>query len=249
MDHRYIEEHNIVSRHLMGRLSAWERSEFEEHFLDCPQCLDQLETVDNLRGALKSVASDDAAHARFRSWQRAALLVAAGLLLAAVPAVVFIKQTERVGEATSLDWQRRYETERQAAMESQKRLQEVKKTPSQLSAVAAVLVLETARSAQPGDSGPVNRFTISSSPQWVVLSVDRYNEPDLQNYQATVSDAAGRVLWSNGEIHPASKDTLALTLPSSLFPTGSYSLTLEALTRDRRRMPPARYRFQITVVP
>ena len=76
MDHQYIEEHNITDRYLLGRLRAEERSRFEEHFVDCQECLERLETTEDFRGALKTVAAEDAtrrdaqdyAHAQMGLW-------------------------------------------------------------------------------------------------------------------------------------------------------------------------------------
>ena len=113
MDHQYIEEHNITDRYLLGRLRAEERSRFEEHFVDCHVCLERLETTENFRGALKTVAAEDATrrdaydqnHAQiepsrpsawtwmapFRGgWQWA--LIGAMLLLAALPAALWMRE-------------------------------------------------------------------------------------------------------------------------------------------------------------
>jgi hypothetical protein len=60
MEHSYIEEHNIADRYLQGKLSAEERMRFEEHFVDCTQCLGRLEVTDDLRAELKIIAAEDA---------------------------------------------------------------------------------------------------------------------------------------------------------------------------------------------
>jgi hypothetical protein len=111
---------------------------------------------------------------------------------------------------------------------------------------ASVLALETVRGEEPG-AAPANRLTISSSPHWVVLSVDRPDQPDVPNYSAAVEDATGRVIWSDTGIRPTSPDTLALMLPSTLFQNGDYTLTLEEAARGGRRAPAARYRFHVTI--
>jgi len=143
MDHPYIEEHSIVSRHLTGKLSARERAEFEEHLLDCSQCLDQLETEEDFQRAMKRAAAEDAMRRQNRAparlsgwlaglgpWRQAALWITAGLLLALAPAALYIAQAERArrgvdqGTAASREWQRRFEIERQTRAEFEKRLQE-----------------------------------------------------------------------------------------------------------------------------
>jgi anti-sigma factor RsiW len=55
MEHSYIEEHNIVDRYLLGKLSVEERVRFEEHLADCMQCLDHVETSDDFRTVLRVV--------------------------------------------------------------------------------------------------------------------------------------------------------------------------------------------------
>ena len=55
MDHARIDETQLADRYLMGKLDDAERRSFEEHFVDCPVCLEKLETVEGLRGALKEL--------------------------------------------------------------------------------------------------------------------------------------------------------------------------------------------------
>ena len=61
MDHRYIEEADITDRYLIGKLPPWEHDRFEEHFVDCPECLDRLEMTRVFRRALKVAVAEDAA--------------------------------------------------------------------------------------------------------------------------------------------------------------------------------------------
>ena len=53
MEHWYIEDNNLVDLYLLGRLSAEERMRFEQHFIDCPECLDWLERTSELRAGLR----------------------------------------------------------------------------------------------------------------------------------------------------------------------------------------------------
>lgn len=57
MDHKYIDQLDLVERYLMGRLPAEETAQFEEHFVDCLQCVDRLKTTKALIDGFRLVAS------------------------------------------------------------------------------------------------------------------------------------------------------------------------------------------------
>ncbi len=141
MDHHYIEEHNIADLYLMGKLSAEERAHFEEHFVDCQECLDRLETTEDFRAALRSVAAEEAAQprayvqagllawgARFSRARQAALLAGA-ILLVALPLALLIRETRSArrelaqAKQASAEWQRKYEERGQASRDMAKEMQ------------------------------------------------------------------------------------------------------------------------------
>jgi hypothetical protein len=142
MDHHYIEGHNILDRYLQETLSATERTQFEEHFIDCPECLDRLEMTEDFRAALRTVAAEEAAtprvHARpgVRAWlmgltagRQAALAAAAILLLVVLPSALWVVATGQaqrqvdLARVSAADWQRRYEESQQAARNAEKEMQ------------------------------------------------------------------------------------------------------------------------------
>ena len=57
MEHSFIEEHNQIDRYVRGAMPVAERTAFEEHFLDCPDCLQQLEVARSLREAIRMAAA------------------------------------------------------------------------------------------------------------------------------------------------------------------------------------------------
>ena len=59
MEHRYIEEYNIIDRYLLRKLSEEDRFRFEEHFLDCRLCLKQIEMTERLRTWLRKAAAEE----------------------------------------------------------------------------------------------------------------------------------------------------------------------------------------------
>lgn len=142
MDHKYIDEVELVERYLMGRLAPEETAEFETHFVDCVQCVDQLNTTNALLDGLRTVASDRAlaktGHApKARAWSllpwsfgkpslAAAVLL---LIVSAAASVVFIQIRRSSNDAAqariaSAEWQRRYEEERESASLAEMRHQD-----------------------------------------------------------------------------------------------------------------------------
>src|SRR5262245_29936429 len=64
MEHSYIEDHQIADCYLSGKLSIKERMRFEEHFVDCPECIDRLRTIDDFCAGLRTVAAEEATRLR-----------------------------------------------------------------------------------------------------------------------------------------------------------------------------------------
>jgi len=57
MDHSYIEEHVVIDRYIAGKLSSMEWVNFEEHFMNCPECRRQLDAAEEFDRAFKRAAS------------------------------------------------------------------------------------------------------------------------------------------------------------------------------------------------
>jgi len=56
MNHEYINQFNVIDHYVLGHLTASEAEEFEDHFIDCPTCVDQLNTTRSLVQDLKGLA-------------------------------------------------------------------------------------------------------------------------------------------------------------------------------------------------
>jgi anti-sigma factor RsiW len=59
MDHKEAKENMLVDRYLAGQLGARERRRFEQHYLGCEACVEELELTERLRGGLHDVVFAD----------------------------------------------------------------------------------------------------------------------------------------------------------------------------------------------
>jgi hypothetical protein len=159
MDHTHIEELDLVYRYLMGRLTANESAQFEEHFVDCAQCVDRLETARDLIHGVRMMASSQPAGEPYYSpkelhWHSLTSIsprwfaLAGGLLLLvaiASAAVMFNRaRLSRVeadqAKSNSAQWLQRLEEERQSAISADIKHQETeRKLTEQLSQLQARL--------------------------------------------------------------------------------------------------------------
>src|ERR1051326_4161017 len=56
MNHDYIKEFNLIDQYALGKLAADEAEEFEDHFIDCPECVEQLNITRSFIQDLKELA-------------------------------------------------------------------------------------------------------------------------------------------------------------------------------------------------
>ena len=144
MEHSYIEDHHIADRYLSGKLSIKERMRFEEHFVDCAECLDRLRTIDDFCSGLRIVAAEEATRLRAHlSVGQAGLLariaplvrmrqgplLAAAILLIALPMALLIPEWRSArrelaqAKQESNEWRRKYEESERAARDLAKEMQ------------------------------------------------------------------------------------------------------------------------------
>ena len=143
MNHNYIEQFDLIDRYLMGKLPAEESAQFEEHFIDCPECTDRLKTTGDFLQDLRMVAVQKTAQTdnyspkgfpRYFSqilYPRALALAVGCLLIFVIAGLILV--INRMGrlqseldraKSASAEWERRYEEERQASSLSDKKHQE-----------------------------------------------------------------------------------------------------------------------------
>src|SRR5688572_3116918 len=172
MEHLYIEKHDVVGRYLSGRLSDEELIRFEEHFLNCQQCVGQLEKTEDIRCGLRTAAAEEAwlskvhSQAGFLAWilglrraRRATILAIAVLLIAPIAWLAWMWNSARRelnGTRASLAWQRSHEQNAQAAIDLVKEMQEQERRISdERDRLAAQL--ESEREARVRQAYPSNR--------------------------------------------------------------------------------------------
>lgn len=141
MDHASIQEHNLIERYHQGSLPPDEEARFEEHFVDCQECQEELEMARGFRIGLRTMVAEDAARQAVRvglfAWlarrSRASQwgLVAAALLATlALPAVWFaletreLRSTAKSAESVVAALEERYESERETVAQLRERLTE-----------------------------------------------------------------------------------------------------------------------------
>jgi hypothetical protein len=263
MDHRDIDQDAWAERYLTGRLAPEELERFEAHLVDCPACLDHVETARALRSGLASLdqTGELAALAQRRAdravsftrparppWMLRAPWVAAAVCAAGLVAALWIGAARVRKAEAELNAQRSFtaeaqqrlaearaaeERERLARQQLEHRLEE----PRRASMRIPVLALMAMRGAE----RPVLRLPEVSQP--VVLSAEREDPLRFQAYRATLESSAGTQLWQD-RVSPGSRDAVLVAIDSSLVPPGEYILVLEGTTRGERWAPVGRHRFR-----
>jgi len=276
MDHDYINEHGVVSLYVTGKLPPEERMSFEEHFVDCQQCLEQIQLTDDLRSSLKQVAKEDVARAGVpqlgfarnlarapwaglsiwrqpRSLAYATLIVVLGLTAAFFTDARYRRSELVEARRVADDWQRRYDNERQARETLQTQIEQSSAKTADQNQLAANLqpaplfFLNVTRGSDQEGSPPANHVAVPAASPWVALSLEFEKDPAFRSYRAQLKDAQGRLLWSYENIPSPPSGAIAITLPTHLLTKGNYSVALDGLTSSGRYLPAAHFSFQATI--
>jgi putative zinc finger protein len=243
MDHRSIEESDLVEAYATGRLGATERAEFEAHLVDCPDCLERVEAAQGLAAGLRAlvpapvIAPSQQKQGRWSATTGWALAASVTALLAFGWGVTDRRRLEQA-----------IDTERAARSAAEARARELAQHPQEPPAPVA------ARAPTP--PGPVPVLTLvatrgSDLPTLevrqdgpVVLSVERESPPRFVRYQIKLSREGGGAIL-DGLFPPSSRDSVVLALDGSILPAGTYTLTLQGESSGGRRVQLPGHRFRV----
>ena len=214
MQHPEIDRDCLIDRYVRNTLRGAERQVFEEHFLDCPQCLEQLEIASSLREAIRESAAEaitappTVAAARPRRWfvwNWVPAGVAACLVLTTVTGIVsFQRMRQAKIELASAQWN------------FQRELGSVR----ELASSPEVYVLGQSRGG-----AEIREIALPARARWMVFSVEM-DTTRFPSYRSTLSDRSGKEIWRQDGIQPGSQDFIGVSLPSNVLAPGDYSLAI-----------------------
>ena len=257
MDQEQIHESDLVERYVTGRLPNEEQADFEAHFVDCPRCLDRLEAAQGLRRGMSSLPSREEERPAkeplpkvhfLRVNRAAAFAIAASIILVLALA----------GGAAFRDAQlakNALEEERVAATGLQRQLDQAQAALQQEQASRSGFEKELSQRRQAQLQVPVfaliamrgdesETLQLPSSPQWILLSLERESPPRFERYRITLLSSTGKKLWE-GEAKATSRDTVALGLHSSLLPPGTYVFQVQGISKSGAPSLVARHRVRV----
>jgi hypothetical protein len=269
MDHAYIESHGLVERYHQRVLPADEEARFEEHFVDCPQCMEQLELARGLQRGLRTMAAEDTARGlvaaglfawlarrgRLAQWGTAlaALLLAAGL------SALWLLAGHR-GERR--EWSARLEAQRHAGRELERKLGE-SEARRHAAELAAAKPPETPRGAagplvKPLVNTPVFLLAalrgadakpavvdLAKAGDALALAVDVGQDLRFATYRATITRADGGKVFERAGLKPNALEALMVTFPSSFFAPGEYRLRVNGVKPDGSVAEVGGYPFRV----
>jgi hypothetical protein len=266
LDHDHIKAQEVISRYAAERLSENDETAFEAHLVDCPECIEAVESEMALRDGLRSVGSRPVAQparpAAFRAPRARpavfALQAAAAILLAvSVGLGLWLSRStaERDAMRTDRDQLQRRAREAEQSVQTLERQLSARAASADSApsapraepvAPVAVIALATERGSSSIGGAPTNQVQIEKAARLVVFSVELPPASGTGQYDVVLKDAAGRILWRGGPFPPSSPDSLGLSVDRALLRDGDYVLELS------RRSPAGtasigRYTFRIVV--
>lgn len=223
MDHRYIEENNLIERYALGRLPPEEQVRFEEHFAECSECVAELELVDDFNAALRAAAVDDARRvadaglaavlARWLRGPRVALALGVLVAVVALPSLWLGSENLRL----------------------ERDLESLRQPRANVPAVVLDVVRDTRQAAPP-------RLTLPVDDPWLTLAVEVGDmDPRIVAFDIVLEDAEARPLWRGEGLTPTPWGVLSLTFPVAQVPAGSCSLVVTARDAQGREEPMGRF--------
>lgn len=261
MDHVDIEAQALVARYHQGALAPELEAEFEEHFLGCAECQAELAGNRSLQRGLKAMAAEDLAAIQVgvlaallrRRGTRLGLL-AAGVLLAATPAVWLLRErnglraeVRAAGDRAAALERRVAEGERVAAETRQAleaRLAELAATAGRLTSPLAdlpVFLLRTLR--DPGV--PPTTIDRAKLGDHLGLAVDVGEGPPATGYRARLVGPDGSESWARDGLRQNELEVVLVTFPSSFLSDGDHRLDVEGFRGDGSTFPVGRFAFRI----
>jgi len=240
VDHLRIEEENLIERYLMGQLAAPAAEAFEAHFIDCPQCLEQLELGRTLSLGLQQAAAEEgartlAAHA-VPAWLARQGKPLRAALAAALLAAVLLPWTVLAPEV----WRGRAGRDRLA--------EELRQAQAALAPQGGTPIVALGPERAGPAAEPSARLTLGAAPEWVVLALDLPPEPaDLvgARYRVRLSEPGGKLLWQSQPLAPDVAGRVTVSIHSTWLAGSAYVLVLDGLDAGQKLRPVARYAFRV----
>jgi len=218
MDHSIIEETNQIDRYVRGTMPPAERAAFEEHFLDCSQCLEELEIARSLRESVRIAAADMASLERSpavteprRTWAWRCIMAGAmaGLGALSFTRIALYRQLEHTrGELDRTELA--YAREHRGA------------TDAPGGAEPMIYTLSLSR----GATAPATNVEIPQSPRWVVFSI-QIEASQYPKYRAVLRNGSRQTVWEKDGFQASSPDMIAIPILSTTLAAGSYQLSLD----------------------
>ncbi|MCG8461460.1 MAG: zf-HC2 domain-containing protein [Holophagales bacterium] len=209
----------MVERYLQGRLDAGESERFEDHYFECPECLEQLELAEMLQEGIRDTAAVEApralgvASSRARKppgpHSRRQLLAAAALILISVAAGAVLHRLG--GDLVA---------------------------PADVAGLASpaantpVFFLGPERSEK--GTEPITRIRPRTELGGIVLAleVEAPGEGSLFRARLSSRQYPENPLWLGDELLVDHNGTLSLSLPSRFLDPGDYRLVVEPMGPD-----------------
>jgi len=222
MDHLQIEERNLIDRYVRGTMPAAEREQFEEHFLECAACQEQIELARSFRLAVRESVVEslqparEQRHQRF-GWRWAAIACSVGLAIALAGSAVLLRQRTR---------------DRGELAGARSELASLQRPP-------VVFALSFSR-----DAAARQTVTLTNEARWMVF-VTEIDATRYSRYRAAVIGSTGEEIWSQDSIQPNSPDSISVAIPSSKFRPGAYTLAVSGVQADGSSIAVAHFSMQL----
>lgn len=271
MDHDYIAQHQVIDEYVMGRLPEADAAHFEDHYLNCQECLRKLDLAERFQQGFRDVAAEELAEpvglaAVFAVLSRRRWAVAAGalVLVVAVAAGLLALRTLRLDRELAESRARLARSEnRQSAIEqraaaaeretgvlqerlaterqSRRRIEEELSRQRRPPAARAAAAWVVA--LVPARSGPAGEpfQRIAPPPAEWLVLTLDLDLPGPGPYRVTLRRRDGGKIWEGKNQRPGPTGTLAVGLDPTLLPPGDYRLLVE----QGAAVPVARFAFRV----